>query len=165
MGRQLLDARGDGQLERRPWDARDTPAENRLQPLPKPRLEQKEKRKQDEQRTRQPTHQRSAGGRHPRTSPPFTCSVCPVMKAASSLVRNEMVPTRSDGTCPRGIACRAAAAANDFSISVSPGRGPRAIAPGVRVSAGAMAFTVMPCGPSSVASARVNPIMPPLLAM
>ena len=31
--------------------------------------------------------------------PPFTCSVWPVMKAASSLVRNETVPTRSAGTC------------------------------------------------------------------
>ena len=44
-----------------------------------------------------------------------------------------------------------------------PVRGLRANAPGVRVRLGAMALTVMPCEPSSLASARVKPMMPPLL--
>ena len=53
----------------------------------------------------------------------------------------------------------------EFRLHVaSPGRGRRAMVPGVRVSAGAIALTVMPCGPSSVASTRVSPMMPPLLA-
>jgi hypothetical protein len=39
-----------------------------------------------------------------RTLPPSTLSVCPVMKAASSLVRKETTPTRSSGTSPRLIA-------------------------------------------------------------
>jgi hypothetical protein len=44
-----------------------------------------------------------------RTRPPSTLSVCPVIKAASSLVRNDTVPTRSAGTSGRLIACIEAA--------------------------------------------------------
>ena len=46
-----------------------------------------------------------------------------------------------------------------------PARGLRASVPGVRVRPGAIALTVMPCGPSSLASARVKPTMPALLDM
>src|SRR5262249_47302849 len=99
-----------------------------------------------------------------RTLPPSTLSVCPVMKAASSLVRNETVPTRSSGTSPRLIACMAATEAYSSSMLARPARGLRTSVPGVRVRPGAMALTVTPCGPSSEASARVKPTTPPLLA-
>ncbi len=51
-----------------------------------------------------------------RTRPPSTLSVCPVMKAASSLVRNETAPTRSSGTSTRLIACICATALNSSSM-------------------------------------------------
>src|SRR6202051_5166093 len=57
------------------------------------------------------------------TRPPSTFSVWPVMKAASSLVRNDSVPTRSSGTSMRLIACRPATAVNSSSMVAKPGRG------------------------------------------
>ena len=86
------------------------------------------------------------------------------MNAASSLVRNETVPTRSSGTSTRLIACICATLSNSSSMLLRPARGARASVPGERVSPGAIALTVMPCGARSVASARVKPTMPPLLA-
>src|SRR6266852_3986355 len=47
-----------------------------------------------------------------RTRPPSTLMVWPVMKAASSLVRNDSAPTRSAGVSGRLIACIEAAMAN-----------------------------------------------------
>src|SRR4051794_5173763 len=100
-----------------------------------------------------------------RTRPPSTFNVCPVMKAASSLVRYDTVPTRSSTTSGRLIACMVAARANSASIFANPGRGLRASVPGDRVSPGEIALTVTPWGPSSVASARVKPTIPALLDM
>ena len=93
-----------------------------------------------------------------------TFSVCPVMKAASSLVRNDTAPTRSSGTSGRLIACIWATAAYSSSMVLKPGRGARTSVPGERVRPGAMALTVMPSAARSLASARVKPTMPPLLA-
>ena len=53
------------------------------------------------------------------------------MKAASSLVRNDMVPTRSSGTSPRLIACMVATEANSSSMLERPARGVRASVPAV----------------------------------
>src|SRR5438477_2183845 len=50
------------------------------------------------------------------------------------------------------------------SMLAKPARGARAMVPGDRVRPGEIAFTVMPSSPSSVARARVNPTIPPLLA-
>ena len=55
-------------------------------------------------------------------------------------------------------------AANSSSIDLKAGRGARASVPGERVRPGAMALTVMPSAARSVASARVKPTTPPLLA-
>ena len=66
------------------------------------------------------------------------------MKAASSLVRNDTVPTRSAGTSGRLIACMEAASANSSSMLAMPGRGVRTSVPGERVRPGEIALTVMP---------------------
>ena len=95
------------------------------------------------------------------TRPPSTLSVWPVMKAASSLVRNDKAPTRSSGTSTRLIACRPATAVNSSSMVAKPGRGLRTSVPGERVSPGAMALTVMPSAATSPARPRVKPMMPP----
>src|ERR1700733_15373257 len=52
---------------------------------------------------------------------------------------------------------------NSFSGVISPGI-VWPVVPGVRVNPGAMALIVSPCSLSSVASDRVNPMTPPLLA-
>ena len=51
----------------------------------------------------------------------------PVMKAASSLVRNDTVPTRSAGTSGRLIACMEAAWRYSSSMLAMPARGARAL--------------------------------------
>ena len=66
------------------------------------------------------------------------------MKAASSLVRNDTVPTRSAGTSGRLIACMEAAWAYSSSMLAMPDLGARASVPGERVSPGEIALTVMP---------------------
>src|SRR5262249_27584281 len=58
------------------------------------------------------------------------------MKAASSLVRKEIVPIRYSGTSGRLIAWSAATATNSSSIPAKPRRGLRASVPGVRALAG-----------------------------
>src|SRR5262249_3018167 len=55
--------------------------------------------------------------RYDRTRPPSTLSVCPVMNAASSLVRKLITPTRSSGTSGRRIAWKVLATwANSSSM-------------------------------------------------
>ena len=101
-----------------------------------------------------------------RTSPPFTCRVWPVDEGRV-VAGAETRRCRPDRPAPGRAESPAARRPRQMTSPCRsrPGRGPRAMAPGVRVSAGAIALTVTPWGPSSVASARVSPIMPPLLAM
>src|SRR6185437_7514012 len=98
------------------------------------RLEQEDDGEQDQQPVFQLAHQ-------VRTRPPSTFSVCPVMKAASSLVRYDTVPTRSSGVSTRLIACMPAAWLNSASMSAMPARGLRASVPGERVRPGEIALT------------------------
>ncbi len=54
--RQPLDAGRDARLERIPGNPGDEPGDDRLQPLPQPRLEQEDEREQDPQRAKQAAH-------------------------------------------------------------------------------------------------------------
>ena len=92
-----------------------------------------------------------------RINPPSTMSVWPVMNAESSDARNETRPTRSSGSCVRLITCM-------FAVIENTASAVEASMVAVRVRPGAMTLTVMLSAPSSVASARVSPITPPLLA-
>src|SRR5262249_11284159 len=91
------------------------------------------------------------------TTPPSTRSACPVITDVSSDVRNARAPQRSSGRSERLMACWSTTSENAEA-------GRPASDAGVRVNPGARAFTVIPIGPSSTASARVNPSKAPLLA-
>ena len=88
---------------------------------------------------------------------PVDEEVCPVMNAASSDTRNEMVPVRSSGHLDRLIACIRGTMSKNAA-------GPVSVVP-VRTGLGPTALTVMPASASSVARPRVSPMTAILLAM
>src|ERR1700739_3940660 len=78
------------------------------------------------------------------------------MKPASSLARNDTAPTRSVACSDRLIDCIFKIISNSASLDMAPAS-LRASVPGVRVSPGAMALTVTPCGPRSGPGVGVAP--------
>src|SRR5262245_34220013 len=94
---------------------------------------------------------------HANTEPPSTTSVWPVMNALSSEARNTTVPSRSSATASR-LSEREASTASRWNAAMSG----LARTVSLMVRPGAMAFTVIPSGPSSRASARVSAMTAPL---
>src|SRR5207248_4436009 len=89
--------------------------------------------------------------------PPSATSICPVIQPASSEARNAIAGAMSAGTARRGIACSIWTKSNASACLL-------ASTPSVAVKPGATELTVIPCGPSSRASARVNANTPPFEA-
>ena len=76
-----------------------------------------------------------------------------VMKSLAGDARNITAPTRSSGVCARGMARPSMRAARYFGSELST-------CVSLSVLPGETAFTVMPWGPTSRASARVKPTTP-----
>src|SRR6185437_11232730 len=86
--------------------------------------------------------------------PPSATSIWPVIQPASSDARKATAGAMSAATARRGIAWSIWTKSNASACLL-------ASTPSVSVSPGATELTVIPCGPSSRASARVNAQTPP----
>lgn len=84
--------------------------------------------------------------------PPSTTSVCPVMKAESSLAKKRTAPKTSAGIAIQGMACDAMVCATTSGASRST-----ITVPSVRVKLGATQLTLTPSAPTSAASDGEKP--------
>src|SRR3989441_5565728 len=97
-------------------------------------------------------------GRGGRYWPPVTSMVTPVTKSASLEARKQITRAWSTGSAMRRSGTRSTSAF--CSIGDMPSQ--RGRSRGLRVRLGAIALTLMPCGPSSSDSLRVSAMIPPL---
>src|SRR6185295_6236470 len=104
-------------------------------------------------------HGRLSTGQPCMVKPPDTLSVCPVMKAASSLARKQTAPGMSSGCPTRFMGMALTRAARILSArSPSPAA---AASRGVSVGPGQTALRVMPLRATSRATVLVKAMMPP----
>ena len=95
--------------------------------------------------------------------PPVTRMISPVMKPAASSARNATVFAMSSGWPTRRTGVWAAITFCSFS-NFTPYRAALSAVMSLTIYPGATALTVIPSGPSSIASVRVKPSMPAFVA-